>query len=57
MEKKAGPEALTTGRYANGKGHAAVEEDDVDSIYCGIGQCRPRFMQVWLQSLEVLDSL
>ena len=57
MEKKARPEALTTGRYGNGKGHAAVEGGDVASIYCGVGQCRPRFMQVWLESLEVLDCL
>ena len=57
MEKKARPQALTTGRYGNRKGHAAVEEDDVASIYCGVGQCRPRFMQVWLQSLDVLDYL
>ena len=57
MEKKASPEAVTTGRSGDGKGLAEDEEDDVASIYCGVGQCKPRFMQVWLESLEVLNCL
>jgi len=50
MEKKASPEAATAGGSGDGKG-LAEEEDDVASIYCGVGQCKPRFMQVWLESL------
>ena len=48
MGKKTSPEALTTSHHANGKGHVEVEEDDED-IYCGVGQCRPHFMQVRLE--------
>ena len=53
MEKKASPEAATACGSGDGKGLAEEEDDDVASIYCGVGQCRPRFMQVW--SLVVLD--
>ena len=56
MEKKASPEAATAGGSGDGKG-LAEEEDDVASIYCGVGQCKPRFMQVWLESLVVLNCL
>ena len=57
MEKKASPEAATAGGSGDGKGLAEEEDDDVASIYCGVGQCRPRFMQVWLESLVVLNCL
>ena len=56
MEKKASPEAVSTGCTGDRKG-LAEEEDEVASIYCGVGQCKPRFMQVWLESLEVLNCL
>ena len=57
MDKKARPESVTTGRTGDRKGLTEEEEDDVASIYCGVGQCKPRFMQVWLESLEVLNCL
>ena len=56
MKKKASPEAVNTGRTGDRKG-LAEEEVEVASIYCGVGQCKPRFMQVLLESLEVLNCL